>query len=299
MSSITTRFQNIYRLQDHYFEIIGCGAIGSYTAMNLVRAGATKFMLWDPDVVDAVNIGVQHYDLTHIGNSKVKMLRKQMLDINPLAEITIKRSKYDNCYWSSNFYYHGYGSSRWDSYRNQKTFVICGVDSMHARKEIALNFIHKFINAGVYYSSDTYFLDARMGSETFQMYQWQIMNDEQTKELLELVKQIEEDIRKNDSGFTLSPYNMFNRGNGRLREFIQRLLHQFELEYLETWYNDEDGDSEPCNARSTNYCASMAGSFINNQIRKLVDPSSPSNTNIVFNFPSMMVKCDTNYNLTQ
>lgn len=299
MSSITTRFQNIYRLQDHCFEIIGCGAIGSYTAMNLVRAGATKFMLWDPDVVDAVNIGVQHYDLTHIGNSKVKMLRKQMLDINPLADINIKRQKYDDCYWSSNFYYNGY-INNWDTWRDKKTFVICGVDSMEARKLIILNFINKYKNVQTYYSNDTYFIDARMGSETFQMYQWQIMNDETSKKFLELKNEVEEKWKKEeDTLISLNPNNVFNRGNGTMREFMGRILHEFDGKYYQTWYNDEDGDSEPCNARSTNYCASMAGSFINNQIRKLVDPSSPSNTNLVFNFPSMMVKCDTNYNLTQ
>tara|TARA_R100000234_G_scaffold120092_1_gene105354 strand:+ start:2210 stop:3016 length:807 start_codon:yes stop_codon:yes gene_type:complete len=268
--------------------------------MNLVRAGATNFMLWDPDVVDAVNIGVQHYDLTHIGNSKVKMLRKQMLDINPLAEIFIKRQKYDNCYWSSNFYYQGYRSSRWDNFRNKKTFVICGVDSMSARKTIVENFINKYINTSVYYISDTHFIDARMGSETFQMYQWQIMNDETSKEFLELKNKVEEENRKeNEHSVTITPGNIFNRSNDGLRKFMQDILHRFDCEYDQTWYYDEDGDNEPCNARSTNYCASMAGSFINNQIRKLVDPSSPSNTNVVFNFPAMMIKCDTNYNLTK
>ena len=39
-------------------------------------------------------------------------------------------------------------------------------------------------------------------------------------------------------------------------------------DYKLTWYSDEDSDTEPCNARSTSYCANMAAAFIVNQIKK-------------------------------
>ena len=95
MSALTTRFQNIYNLGDNLFEIIGVGAIGSFTAMNLVRAGAENFCLWDDDIIAPVNIGVQHYTSKHIGLSKTKSLRNQMLEINPNAIISAFRKRFD------------------------------------------------------------------------------------------------------------------------------------------------------------------------------------------------------------
>jgi len=40
--------------------------------------------------------------------------------------------------------------------------------------------------------------------------------------------------------------------------------------YLKSWYSDEDGSSEPCNAKATSYCSNMAGSFICNQVSKAI-----------------------------
>jgi|TARA_Y100000310_G_scaffold207463_1_gene208005 molybdopterin/thiamine biosynthesis adenylyltransferase len=59
-------------------------------------------------------------------------------------------------------------------------------------------------------------------------------------------------------------------------------------EYEQIWYSDEEGDDEPCNAKATPYCASMAGAFIANSVRKLVT-KQPFNERILFNFPSMLL----------
>ena len=295
MSQITQRFQNIFQLQNHYFEIIGCGAIGSYTAMNLARAGATKFMLWDPDTVDPVNIGVQHYDLTHIGNSKVKMLRKQMNAINPNCEISMLRQKFNP--WSRTNFYYDYRATREIDFENQKKyFVIIGIDNMEGRKDIVEKIVSYFKHNQKFRYSDQYVIDARMGSETFQMYQWQIIPTADQEQIHD------EYVTERNAIETSNSNNSWELREKCRRDYFDKreaYLELFKKDYLTKWYSDEDGDSEPCNARSTNYCASMAGAFINNQVRKLVDLSSPSNTNLVFNFPSMMLKCDTNYNLTK
>ncbi len=295
MSQITQRFQNIFQLQNHYFEIIGCGAIGSYTAMNLARAGATKFMLWDPDTVDPVNIGVQHYDLTHIGNSKVKMLRKQMNAINPNCEIDMLRQKFNP--WSRTRFYYDYRAAREMSFENQKKyFVIIGIDNMEGRKDIVEKIVTNFKYNHKFKTCDQYVIDARMGSETFQMYQWQIIPKTDQQQIFDDYTEKINALAENHGGIA------YTERQKLIEDYYEKrnaYLELFKKDYLTKWYSDEDGDSEPCNARSTNYCASMAGAFINNQVRKLVDSSSPSNTNLVFNFPSMMLKCDTNYNLTQ
>ena len=304
MSQLTQRFQNIFQLQDHYFEIIGCGAIGSFTAMNLARAGATNFSLWDPDTVDPVNIGVQHYDLTHIGNSKVKMLSKQMSAINPNVDITTHRQKFNN--HTATGYYHR-GTSTSSDYRRRKTFFIIGIDNMAGRKQIVEDLICR-CSSGRYWTRDqymynqTYVIDARMGSETFQMYYWELIDKRAAINIARkklAVEEIEQERR--EYSYDSDSYGNCNDRITSLKSEVEDIenaaINSFQDSYLQEWYSDENGDSEPCNARSTNYCASMAGAFINNQIRKLVDSSSPSNPNLVFNFPSMALKCDTNYNL--
>ena len=58
--------------------------------------------------------------------------------------------------------------------------------------------------------------------------------------------------------------------------------------YLKTWYSDEEGDAEPCNAKATSYCSNMSGSFISNTIRKVLT-GQPFNTELWFNFPTLML----------
>ena len=59
-------------------------------------------------------------------------------------------------------------------------------------------------------------------------------------------------------------------------------------EYESVWYSDDEGDDEPCNAKATPYCASMAGAFIANSVRKLVT-RQPFNGRVLFNFPAMLL----------
>jgi len=57
-------------------------------------------------------------------------------------------------------------------------------------------------------------------------------------------------------------------------------------EYKGTWYSDEEGSTEPCNAKATSYCSNMSGSFIVNTIRKLIT-NQPYHKKLNFHFPTM------------
>ena len=57
-------------------------------------------------------------------------------------------------------------------------------------------------------------------------------------------------------------------------------------DYMKTWYSDEDGSSEPYNAKATAYCSNMSGSFIANQVRKAIT-NTPINKEFFFNFPTL------------
>lgn len=57
-------------------------------------------------------------------------------------------------------------------------------------------------------------------------------------------------------------------------------------DYMTTWYSDEDGDDEPCTAKATPWCGSLAGSFISNAVSKIVS-GHPLTGKLWFHFPSM------------
>ena len=59
--------------------------------------------------------------------------------------------------------------------------------------------------------------------------------------------------------------------------------------YKKTWYSDESGSPEPCNAKATSYCSNLSGSMIANTITKLVT-GQPFNRSFSFNFPTMLLE---------
>lgn len=63
--------------------IIGCGAIGSTVAENLVRFGITKITLYDFDKVEAHNIANQMFRAIDIGKYKIDALAEYLTEINP------------------------------------------------------------------------------------------------------------------------------------------------------------------------------------------------------------------------
>ena len=63
--------------------IIGCGAIGSTVAENLVRFGITKITLYDFDYVEPHNIANQMFRQIDIGKLKIEALAEMLCEINP------------------------------------------------------------------------------------------------------------------------------------------------------------------------------------------------------------------------
>lgn len=63
--------------------IIGCGAIGSTIAENLVRFGITKITLYDFDKVEPHNIANQMFTSEDIGKTKVEAVAEYLAKINP------------------------------------------------------------------------------------------------------------------------------------------------------------------------------------------------------------------------
>jgi len=67
--------------------IIGCGAVGSFIAMQLARSGVGKFVLCDTDTLEIHNICRHQCGFDDLGRYKVDAIRGKILNINPKAEI--------------------------------------------------------------------------------------------------------------------------------------------------------------------------------------------------------------------
>ena len=201
---------------DFIYHILGCGAIGSSAAIQLVRMGAKEIILYDFDKVEDVNIGVSQYTQDDVGLYKVNALQQHLKSINPDIVVITHNSYFDE--WESS---------------DKVDIVILGFDSMHSRLK-AVETISKRGKSNMPYA----LIDGRMGAEHYQQY-----------------------------------------------SLFKPTLNQ----YAQTWYTDESGDPEPCNAKATSYCSNMSGSFIVNTIRKLIT-HQPYDKEFSFNFPTMMIE---------
>jgi sulfur carrier protein ThiS adenylyltransferase len=81
-------------IQSKKVGIGGAGGLGSNCAMMLVRSGFKHLEIIDQDVIDASNLNRQQYFTAEIGQPKVTILKKRLLDINPDADIIIHQLKW-------------------------------------------------------------------------------------------------------------------------------------------------------------------------------------------------------------
>lgn len=84
------------RLQNARVILFGTGGVGSWCAEALVRSGIGHLTIVDPDCVDETNINRQLPATTAtVGQPKVEVLKKRLLEINPSADITALRQRYE------------------------------------------------------------------------------------------------------------------------------------------------------------------------------------------------------------
>lgn len=69
-------------LQNQRVLIVGCGSVGSTLALQLARAGVTKFILIDPEEVEPSNVGRSTFSVGDIGSSKCQALSGNLRRIN-------------------------------------------------------------------------------------------------------------------------------------------------------------------------------------------------------------------------
>jgi len=241
--ALRERNHAMFDIRNTLITIIGCGAIGSFTASTLARMGVRRFDLYDPDRVAPENIGVQDFTVHQVNMKKARAVRQNILSINPNA--FVRKNEYkvggDGGYIGDPR--HRFQDRNGEIHALENVITILCTDSMESRMEIVQDESLKtsrILNT----SSDSYLFDARMGSETFQLYKFKL------------------------------PLNIDK--------------------YMKTWYSDEDGDSEPCSARSTAYCSTLAGSMIASEVKKALSGGLRAGK-IVFGFPALMLNSETDF----
>mgnify|MGYP006408026613 FL=1 len=146
--SISARYKGLFDNTDRYtFHILGCGAIGSSAATQLVRMGAMYFQLYDRDLVEDVNIGVSQYNQADVGKNKVDALKDHLLEIDPGADIDAHHGDFD--------VFH---------FQNYNDIVILGFDSMSARMNAMVTICKNPT------TRPKCVIDGRMGAEHYQQY---------------------------------------------------------------------------------------------------------------------------------
>jgi len=106
--------------------LFGVGGVGSWCAETLVRTGIHHLTIVDSDVVMASNINRQLPATTlTVGQPKVEVLRRRLLQINPAAEITALQMRFNQ--------------TTADSFRLEEyDYVIDAIDSLKDKAELIL-----------------------------------------------------------------------------------------------------------------------------------------------------------------
>ena len=145
--NLTTRYRGIVNnFNEYVYHILGCGAIGSSAALQLVRMGAEEFLLYDFDKVSEENIGVSQYTVMDINCYKVTALKKHMQNINPDIQVTAIPNRFE--------FFESTG---------EKDILILAFDTMDSRK--------KAVIAALKNKDKPWLLiDGRMGAEHYQQY---------------------------------------------------------------------------------------------------------------------------------
>lgn len=143
---------NVSKIRNKKIHIIGCGATGSHLAIELVKLGCERLILWDFDMVEEHNLTNQIWTIEDIGQLKNIALKNHILKINPVIKsITLK--------------------GKWTPDEPMLTDIVFNcVDSIELRKAI--------YEANQYNNLLEYMLDPRLGSTTGSVfcYKWEEKN---------------------------------------------------------------------------------------------------------------------------
>ena len=150
----TSRFSSAIwynKVQEKVITIAGLGGIGSYVYYLLTRMQPSFITIYDPDVVEAVNMSGQLYSKEDLGKPKTQA----MLDM---------------AHNYSNYYKTGAFAEPFTSTSSATSIMICGFDNMEARK-VFFNSWRKYVELKpASEQKHCLFIDGRLAAEEFQVF---------------------------------------------------------------------------------------------------------------------------------
>jgi len=123
--------------------VIGVGGIGSWLTLLLAKMGIKDITVVDDDTVEDHNVASQLFDQDQVGMNKVDAIR-DFIQVNTGTKINTFFQKFNK-----------------DIKIDENTYVMIGVDSLDARKQIA-DMLKYEILGGI--------IDGRMGGEQVEVY---------------------------------------------------------------------------------------------------------------------------------
>lgn len=154
ISEETSRFNsaiwfNKTRKQD--VTIAGLGGIGSYVVFMLSRLDVNTMTLYDPDIVERVNLSGQLYNSNQIGDYKVDAAANMIANYSNYYSFVAKHEKLDE-----------------NSMISKVT--ICGFDNMKARKDAFRNWTNFVARLPEEERGECLFIDGRLAAEELQVF---------------------------------------------------------------------------------------------------------------------------------
>ena len=130
--------------------LAGVGGIGSYVGFLLARMKPAALFIYDPDIVETVNMSGQLYSREDVGNPKVSALSGMI-------------SKY--CDYNSVFAV----PERFDESNDASDIMICGFDNMAARKIFFNKWLDHVRGKSEEERANCLYIDGRLAAEEFQV----------------------------------------------------------------------------------------------------------------------------------
>lgn len=130
--------------------IAGIGGIGSNVAFQLARMTPERMVLYDPDIVETVNMSGQLFSHSSVGTYKVEAIARM------IAQYTSTRSVYSI-------------SRRFTEEDNAGPVMICGFDNMGARKTFFEKWYSFVQDSSPEYKDKCLFIDGRLSIDTIQV----------------------------------------------------------------------------------------------------------------------------------
>lgn len=154
ISEETSRFNSAIwfdktRKQD--VTIAGLGGIGSYVVFMLSRLDVNTMTLYDPDIVERVNLSGQLYNSNQIGDYKVDAAANMIANYSNYYSFVAKHEKLDE-----------------NSMISKVT--ICGFDNMKARKDAFRNWTNFVAGLPEEERGECLFIDGRLAAEELQVF---------------------------------------------------------------------------------------------------------------------------------